>query len=233
MKFLYMLCLKAVLWAFTSIALFMAIIAIFNWEKLQFLLAGIFALPAIGAWYLHKREAASIANVGFAFPQRELSNNHPEKDIHCPHCAVAFDEMPKRKRRCPYCKEWIWPMRPPSMKYKRLTTVEQAQAWKLEDAKLTDPFAYALELARQDKPFFEALKDAHRQKLKEYQSEGIRSVSLDSSVCCDACTRVNKKRVLIVDELANQRLPHAGCVNPLYRHEKVIGWCTCDYTPHD
>lgn len=232
MKFLYMLCLKIVFWVSAIITLFIAVFAIFNWEKLQLLLAGIAALPAIAAWGLQKRELASTANIDIAFPQRELSNHHPETDIRCPHCAVVFDEMPKRKRRCPKCKEWIWPIRPPGMKYKRLTTVEQAQAWKLEDAKLVDTFAYALELAKQDKPFREALKDSHRQKLKQYQKEGMRSVSVDNSVCCDVCKRKHDKRVLITDELTNQRLPHADCDSPLYRHEKVIGWCTCDYTPH-
>ncbi|MBN4060790.1 hypothetical protein JYT78_01825, partial [bacterium AH-315-I20] len=210
----------------------------------------IFMLPVAGAWYLRKRtegrakmnknitDLGSITVAGntihftgeLSVGKDSRKNNGEEKGIQCPHCAAEFEEMPKRKRRCPHCKDWIWPMRPPGMLHKRLTTVEQASIWKLETARLEGMFAYALELARQEKPFQQALFDAHREKLLEYREDGIIWVKVNnSSDSCPACKKIPSGKRRIKDELADQRLPCMSCSSPLHGKKNVVGWCLCDY----
>jgi phage FluMu protein Com len=247
MKTLYTALLTLVMWLFALMAFAMLAMVVFSDKSFLIPAVGILAMPALGAWYLRKKAllTSNKKNLGSGntkisfssevqYRQRTLKNNKPEKDIRCPHCQALFEEMPKRKRRCPHCKEWIWPMCPPGMQHKRLTTVEQALAWKLEDAKLDSPFSYAHELAKQGEPFQDALHDAHRQKLLEYRSDGIKTVGIcPTPDGCPACKKVPKKRIKITDELLNQRLPCLDCTTPLFRKEGVTGWCRCDYIPYD
>jgi len=188
MKTLYIALLTLVMWLFVLMAFAMLMMVVFSDKNLLIPAVLLFATPALGAWYLRKR--AKEVNIMVMFPQRKLKNNKPEKDIHCPHCQAAFEEMPKKKRRCPYCKEWIWPMRPPGMQHKRLTTVEQALAWKLEDAKLDSPLSYARELTKQSLPSTQAFDDAAEQEFAEFREEvndGLIPDAFDFIAAPDSC----------------------------------------------
>lgn len=45
----------------------------------------------------------------------------------CPYCGFEFEEMPKRKRKCPECRETIYRKRLPDETEKRLITEEEAE----------------------------------------------------------------------------------------------------------
>jgi len=68
----------------------------------------------------------------------DAPDNSPKIDITCPHCAHHFEKMPSRKRKCPACREWIWPKRPPGSTHKRLVSVEQAEVWEAEWEKVSE-----------------------------------------------------------------------------------------------
>lgn len=44
----------------------------------------------------------------------------------CPCCGVILDKMPKARRKCPDCREWIYPKKPYKGEHKILMTKAQA-----------------------------------------------------------------------------------------------------------
>lgn len=45
----------------------------------------------------------------------------------CPSCSVALDTMPKARRKCPSCRQWIYVKHAPGEQVHRLVTAQQAE----------------------------------------------------------------------------------------------------------
>lgn len=47
--------------------------------------------------------------------------------LHCPTCQHVLETMPKARRKCPACRNWIYLKRRPSEEQRRLVTAEEAK----------------------------------------------------------------------------------------------------------
>ena len=57
-------------------------------------------------------------------PQRKRKLLNSEKEIFCPYCNNSLEQEPKKKKKCPHCKNFIYVRTSPSTRKKILVTEE-------------------------------------------------------------------------------------------------------------
>lgn len=129
----------------------------------------------------------------------------PAGPAFCPYCKFKFEERPKRNKKCPKCQSKI------IVREGKLLTEEQASAF---DER---------ELAKHRK----SIEVQNMRTLKDYEKSGvIKYVEIcgGQQNSCQACKRLNGKRLRLKNELQKPTLPVKNCTS-------VYGYCRCCYTP--
>jgi len=120
--------------------------------------------------------------------EKKVRDNGEQTDVKCPHCKHLFEKMPRAKRKCPECKEMVFPRCPPGKKWKRLVSEKQAEKWKISANR------------RQSRSWY-------RQKVREFRSE-IKDGCIDDSFdfiatadSCDICKDLERNSPYKLDDL--------------------------------
>ena len=130
----------------------------------------------------------------------------------CPYCGVAFDPLPRAKKRCPSCGEMVWVRAGPDGRRYILREVDLAA----HEARWDDEMdrRAAAEDARISREAARLAAEA----LRSYADGGIQEVEMfGAEDACPACAAVAGRRYVIS---AAPRIPVPGCGNEI---------CRCDY----
>lgn len=186
-------------------------------------------------------------------PEYEPIKFDVPKEILCPYCNYRLEEFPKRSKKCPQCKEYIYRTKDYENKIYRLMTVKEyekkqraladeqwadlnEQVAELSKSRDWDGLSYtyfqmALQLWNEEKDFFNILQESARWKLRHFQDAGISRVRiLDSgSDSCPSCRKQKEKVYSIEEALSTMPLPCKDCTFQLHGINSKVGWCRCCY----
>lgn len=136
--------------------------------------------------------------------------------IKCPYCQQEIDKMPETRRKCPHCREWVYPRKSPHTNQRELVTKEKAD----EFSAYWDAY-YKEEMAKQDEARrISMLPENVRKRMEHYLNQMLKGQITRFEVLCTfpeskpGCLERHGKRYNIIEELNNPSLPCPGCELP-------------------